>query len=100
MPSWQQIGIVLFRHLAIGCGACKGILIQNIRDTAMWNIKWFMRMTKWARNPPSTRHVIFVFSIVALGLAIAGIEKFVGWPEFMTIERTPKRVKINPVSTD
>jgi hypothetical protein len=44
--------------------------------------------------------VIFVFSIVALGLAIAGIEKFVGWPEFMTIERKPKRVKINPVSTD
>jgi hypothetical protein len=59
-----------------------------------------MRMTKWARNPQSTRRMIFVFSILALGLAIAGIEKFVGWPEFMTIERTPKRVKISPVSTD
>lgn len=63
----------------------------------MWNVHWFMRAVRWARNPPSAKQVIFVFGLLAILLAIAGIEKFVGWPDMFTAERAPKRIKITPV---
>ena len=44
-----------------------------------------VRTAKWARHPPSLKMVIMVFSIVAIGLLIAVIEHFVGWPERLTI---------------
>jgi hypothetical protein len=66
----------------------------------MWNIMWFMRMVRWARNPPALRRVIMVFAIIAALLTIVGIEKFIGWPDALKLERAPKRVKISPLETD
>ena len=43
-----------------------------------------VRMAKWARRPPSLKMVIMVFSIVASGLLIAGIEHYVAWPYVLT----------------
>ena len=45
-----------------------------------------VRMAKWARRPPSLKMVIMVFSIVAIGLLIAGIEHYVGWPDTLTAD--------------
>jgi hypothetical protein len=64
----------------------------------MWNILWFMRMVRWARRPPSAKHVKFVFTIIAAGLLIAGIEKYIGWPDILDINRTPKKVILEPLS--
>ncbi len=48
---------------------------------------WFLRMAKWARRPPSQRQVVLVVSVVAICLAVAGIEWFFGWPEALTPDR-------------
>ncbi|MEZ5912025.1 MAG: hypothetical protein R3D84_07225 [Paracoccaceae bacterium] len=49
------------------------------------NFHWLMRMVRWARNPPSERQVIMVLSIIAFCLALAGIEWFWGWPDWLSV---------------
>ena len=66
----------------------------------MLNIRHLLRMARWARNPPSTRMVILVFGILAAGLMIAGIERFVGWPDFLTVEKPPRRINMQPLPTE
>ena len=48
------------------------------------NLIWLVRMSKWARNPPSPQRVKLVLGIIALCLIIVGIEVFLGWPEWLT----------------
>lgn len=48
----------------------------------------FLRMAKWIRNPPSPRRVRLVFGIVALCLALAAVERWIGWPEALSPEPT------------
>lgn len=45
---------------------------------------WLLRMTRWARNPPSLRRVVMVLGIVVVCLVLFGIERFWGWPEALT----------------
>lgn len=49
------------------------------------NMNWLIRMSKWARKPPSAAHVKFVLAIVAIGIALWGIEQIWGWPEALTV---------------
>ncbi|MCK0138717.1 hypothetical protein [Aliiroseovarius sp. F47248L] len=51
------------------------------------NPRWFMRMSKWARNPPSAKRVKLVFAVVAICVLLVAIEKLFGMPEWMQIER-------------
>lgn len=46
-----------------------------------------MRMSKWARNPPSAKRVKLVFAVVAICIALVVIEKLFGMPDWMQIER-------------
>lgn len=46
-----------------------------------------IRMKRWAQNPPPMRKVIFVFSIIAACLALFAFEFFIGWPDFLTVEK-------------
>lgn len=58
------------------------------------NFRHLMRMNKWARNPPSETRVKLVFGIVAACLVLVLIEKFIGWPDMLTLEpqrRNPMR---------
>ena len=48
---------------------------------------WFVRMSRWARNPPSARRVVFVLGVVGICLALFAVERFVGWPEALTLDR-------------
>ena len=50
-----------------------------------------LRMSRWARNPPSEKRVKMVFGIIVLALAIAGIEWLGLWPEWATTERIPRK---------
>lgn len=50
------------------------------------NYTWLLRMARWARKPPSAAHVRLVLGVVAICLALYGIEHFFGWPEFLTLE--------------
>ncbi|MGI3167612.1 hypothetical protein ACRARG_00560 [Pseudooceanicola sp. C21-150M6] len=45
---------------------------------------WFLRMSRWARNPPSAARVKLVLAVIALCLAIVGLEKLVGFPDWLT----------------
>ncbi len=51
------------------------------------------RLAMWVRRPPSPRRMLIIAVVVAAALAIAGIEKYVGWPEALTVEKLPR----NPV---
>lgn len=56
----------------------------------MLNPRQILRMTRWARHPPSSRRVKMVIAVFALVLLIAGIERFVGWPEILTADPRPR----------
>jgi hypothetical protein len=47
---------------------------------------WLVRAKRWAQNPPSEGRVKFVFVVIALCLVIAGVEFFVGWPDWMRVD--------------
>lgn len=51
------------------------------------------RLAMWIRRPPSPRKMLIIAVVAAAALAIAGIEKYVGWPDALTVERLPR----NPV---
>jgi len=48
---------------------------------------WFLRMARWARNPPSTQRVLMWAGVIALCLGIAGFELLFGWPEALSVNR-------------
>lgn len=50
------------------------------------NIRHFLRMSKWARNPPSERRVKFLFGVILACLVIAGIEYLGWWPEWARVQ--------------
>ena len=52
------------------------------------NPRWLLKMSLWARKPPSEKRVIFVFAIILVCLVLVGIERFFGWPEALTPNRT------------
>ena len=47
-------------------------------------MKWLIRMARWARHPPSPGRVKLVFGVIALCLALYGVEKILGWPDWLT----------------
>ena len=47
--------------------------------------RWFLRMARWSRHPPSPSRVKIVLAAIALCLVVVGVEHFVGWPEGLTL---------------
>ncbi len=61
------------------------------------NPRHFMKMALWVRRPPSQKRVILVFSVIAICLAIAGIEKLFNLDDKLPeMNATKVRVKITP----
>ncbi len=60
----------------------------------MNNLTWLIRAARWARNPPSGRMVVLVLAIIALGLALLGLEHFGLWPDWATMERPPRGIRL------
>ena len=50
---------------------------------------WFLRMARWAKRPPSEARVKFVLAIIAVCVILFGIERYFGWPEWLTANRPP-----------
>lgn len=60
----------------------------------MLGLQWFLRMSRWARNPPSWKRVVFVLSIIAACLVLAGFEFVWGWPDWLRVNgKTPVRIR-------
>ncbi len=53
---------------------------------------WFFRMKRWAQHPPSPKKVALVLGIVAVCLALYGLEKGGLLPEWMAAERVGRGV--------
>ena len=49
------------------------------------NLHWLMRMSQWARRPPSWARVKLVAAVLAICLALWGVEQIWGWPEWLTV---------------
>jgi hypothetical protein len=47
--------------------------------------RWLLRASRWARRPPSWRQLRMLLIILAIGLALVGIEHLWGWPDFLTV---------------
>lgn len=56
----------------------------------MQGLGWFLRMKKWAENPPSWERVKLMFAVIAVCLLLFGYERLFGWPEWLTLDNTPK----------
>lgn len=56
----------------------------------MMNLRWLVRMARWAHRPPSPAMVKLVLGIVAVALVLAGVEMFLGWPEWLTVNSDPR----------
>ncbi len=56
------------------------------------NLMWLLRAKRWAENPPSAARVRLVLIVLALCLAIAGIDYFWDLPEWMIPNDTRGRV--------
>jgi hypothetical protein len=55
------------------------------------NPRWFIRMSQWARHPPSWGQVKLYAAVIAACLVLVAVERFIGWPDWLTVERMPKR---------
>lgn len=54
------------------------------------NPRHFLRMAKWARNPPSEKRLILIASVIAVCLVVFGVERLFGWPDWLSVDSTPK----------
>lgn len=48
------------------------------------NPRWLLRAKRLAQNPPSWGRVKFVIAIILFCAALWMLERFFGWPEFLT----------------
>jgi hypothetical protein len=53
-------------------------------------MKWFLRMSRWARNPPSPERVKLVLIVVALCFGLFAVEYIWGWPDWLTPNKVGK----------
>ncbi|MBV1866383.1 MAG: hypothetical protein KUG69_00540 [Marinosulfonomonas sp.] len=54
------------------------------------NLRPFLRMAKWAHNPPSASRVKLVFGAIAICLIVFAFERVFGWPDWLSMPDTPK----------
>ena len=54
------------------------------------NPRHFLRMAKWARNPPSEKRLILIAIVIAVCLVVFGLERLFGWPDWLSVDSTPK----------
>lgn len=47
--------------------------------------RWLLRASRWARNPPSEKRVLLL-ALIAVCLAIWGLEKLFGFPAWLEPE--------------
>ena len=54
-----------------------------------FRITHLLRMKRWAANPPSERAVRLALAIIVLCILLFGIERLVGWPDWLTPHHVP-----------
>lgn len=49
----------------------------------MTQMRWLLRASKWARNPPSMGRVKLTIGVILICLALFGLEKVFGTPDWV-----------------
>ncbi len=49
------------------------------------NMHWLIRMSQWARKPPSPERVKLVVGVIVLCFVLWGVELLWGWPAWLTV---------------
>ncbi|NDR58284.1 hypothetical protein [Aliiruegeria sabulilitoris] len=57
----------------------------------MLSAHWFMRMKRWVQHPPSLKRVLLVFAVIALCLALVGLERLGVLPDWMQADQIGRR---------
>lgn len=57
----------------------------------MRELRWLLRAKRWAQNPPSEDRVKLVVGVVVLCLVIVAVERWIGWPEWATLDPASRR---------
>ncbi len=57
------------------------------------NPRWLLKASLWARNPPSMKKVIFVVSIIGICATVFVVERYIGWPDWLTVDNKPGRIR-------
>lgn len=60
----------------------------------MNQMRGLLRAKRWSQNPPSRKRIQLVLAVVTLGLALLAVERFIGVPDWMQMERKPNRIHI------
>jgi len=50
------------------------------------NLIWLLRLKRWVQHPPSKRQIWLILGVVGFCLAIYAVERWIGWPDFLTLE--------------
>ncbi len=58
------------------------------------NLRWLLMMQRWARNPPPMWKVILVVCIVLACFALFAVERYVGWPDWLTTNGGARPVRL------
>ncbi|MCJ8139699.1 hypothetical protein [Falsirhodobacter halotolerans] len=45
---------------------------------------WLVRMSQWVRHPPPMWKVLLALAVIAACIALFLVERFVGWPDWLT----------------
>lgn len=51
------------------------------------NIRHLLRVSKWARHPPSSQRIMILAVVLVLSLTVYGLDYFGVWPEWARTER-------------
>ncbi|SPJ22844.1 hypothetical protein [Palleronia abyssalis] len=54
--------------------------------------RWLLRAKRWAQNPPSWGQVKLVVGVIALCIVLFLVERYVGWPDWLTPDRGGSRI--------
>lgn len=61
------------------------------------DVRLLMRARRLAQDPPSARMVVLGLVVLAVCLTLVAVERFVGWPEALTVDRArPPAVQLTP----
>ncbi len=53
-----------------------------------------LHMARWVRNPPSSGRVKLVLGVIALCLVLYGVERWIGWPDALSVTGTKAPVRV------
>ena len=76
--------------LHILCGYFVNLFAQH---HIMMNLRWMLRAKRWTQNPPSEARIKLVFGVIAVSLILFGIEWYFGWPDWLTVNPSPGRLR-------